>query len=270
MGFLDRIAADLISDSIGVSPRMTRKLVRKAVGNPLLLAGGAALAGALFSELARGQQQGTGSGPSTWAPPPPPGQQPPLPPIPSSGAAPPPPPTPLVSSAADTNTGAGTLPAWLPPPPPPAPAATTGAEAADQVEEKDAPDAEADLPPHLLFPVVRTMVAAALADGTLSAAERARIEEQLASGELPEEQAAQIRRELVMPATPVELAAMASTDAERELLYRFAALVTATETGISTLESIWLGNFAGALGLPHERASALEASLFGTPPAPAG
>ena len=174
-----------------------------------------------------------------------------------------------MSSGADASTGAGALPAWLPPPPPPpAPAATADAEAADQVEQDEAPDA-ADLPPHLLFPVVRTMVAAALADGTLSAAERVRIEEQLASGELPEEQAAQVRRELVMPATPVELAAMASTDAERELLYRFAALVTATETGISTLESIWLGNLAGALGLSHERASALEASLFGTPPAPA-
>lgn len=252
MGFLDSIAADLISNSIGVSPRTTRKLVRKAVGNPLLLAGGAALAGALFSELARGQQQGAGSGPSTWAPPPPPGAPqssaqpllPPLPPVPSSGT-----------------------PAWVPPPPPPpAPAAVasepgTGTEPAADAE--DAPDLEAGLPPHLLFPVVRTMVAAALADGTLSASERARIEPHLMSGELPEEQAAQIRRELVMPATPVELAAMATTDGERELLYRFAALVTATEAGVSTLESIWLGNLGEALGISTERARALEAELFG-------
>ena len=250
MGFLDRIAADLISDSIGVSPRMTRQLVRKAVGNPLLLAGGAALAGALFSELARGQQ-GAGSGPSTWAPPPPP-----PPSAPPSAAVPAPP----VGADAAAST-AGALPPWLPPPPP-APAAAAGAGAPEPPGEEDAAGLEADLPPHLLFPVVRTMVAAALADGTLSAAERARIEERLGSGELPEEQAAQVRRELVMPATPVELAAMASTDAERELLYRFAALVTATETGVSTLESIWLGNFAGALALSPERARALEASLL--------
>jgi uncharacterized membrane protein YebE (DUF533 family) len=168
-----------------------------------------------------------------------------------------------VSSGASAPGGAEALPAWLPPPPPP-PATAPAAGAAEEGEEDEVADREADLPPHLLFPVVRTMVAAALADGTLSAAERARVEEQLRSGELPEEQAAQVRRELVMPATPVELAAMAASDPERELLYRFAALVTATEAGVSTLESIWLGNFAEALGLSHERARTLEAQLFGS------
>jgi uncharacterized membrane protein YebE (DUF533 family) len=73
---------------------------------------------------------------------------------------------------------------------------------------------------------------------------------------------AQVRRELVMPATPVELAVMATTVAERELLYRFAALVTATEAGVSPLEGIWLGNLAAALELSAERAKALEAELF--------
>lgn len=56
---------------------------------------------------------------------------------------------------------------------------------------------------------------------------------------------------------------MAASEAERELLYRFAALVTTTEAGVSPLEAIWLGNLAAALELPPERAKALEAELFG-------
>ena len=123
-------------------------------------------------------------------------------------------------------------------------------------------DDEPELPPAALFAVVRTMVAAALADGTLSPAERARIQERLGSGELPEEQAAQVRRELLMPASPEELAAMVSSDTERELLYRFAAHVTMTDAGVSPAEAAWLASFAAALGLAAERAKALEGELF--------
>lgn len=232
MGLLDLLAANLISDSIGVSPRMTRRLVRRAVGSPLLLAGGAALAGALINEMVHGQQAGAAGGPSTWAPP---------------GSIPPPPPPP---PGAQSGTE-GSAPAWLPPPPPPAAAA----------EEAAAPQTE--LPPATLFAVVRTMVAAALADGTLSPAERTRIQERLGSDELSEEQAAQVRRELLVPASPAELAAMAASDAERELLYRFAALVTMTDAGVSPAEAAWLNGFAAALGLSADRAKALEGELFG-------
>ena len=264
MGLLDLLAANLISDSIGVSPRMTRRLVRRAVGSPLLLAGGGALAGALINEMVHGQQAGAGGGPSTWAPPgsvpPPPPPPPPGAPGGLEGAAPawsPPPPPPATSARE-----AAAPPAWLPPPPPAAaPAlAADDAEAASEIDEATA--AEPELPPATLYAVVRTMVAAALADATLSPAERTRIQERLGSGELLEEQAAQVRRELLMPASPAELAATVTSDAERELLYRFAALVTMTDAGVSPAEAAWLASFAAALGLPPERAKALETDLF--------
>jgi len=53
------------------------------------------------------------------------------------------------------------------------------------------------------------------------------------------------------------------SDAERELLYRFAALVTMTDAGVSPAEAAWLSGFAAALGLSAERAKALEGELFG-------
>jgi tellurite resistance protein len=245
MGLLDRLAADLISDSIGVSPRMTRRLVRRAVGNPLLLAGGAALAGAFLSEMVRGQQAGAGSGPSTWAPP---------------GSVPPPPPPPPLPGA--QGVVGEPAPTWVPPPPPPPPTAAPSDEPATSAVAGDESDAEPELPAPTLYAVVRTMVAAALADGTLSAAERTRIQEKLGSGELPEEQVAQVRRDLLMPASPAELAALVEGEAERELLYRFAALVTMTDEGVSPTEAAWLGTLAAALGLYPERAKALEAELF--------
>ena len=263
MGLLDRLAADLISDSIGVSPRMTRRLVRRAVGSPLLLAGGAALAGALINEMVRGQQPGGTGGPSTWAPP---GSVPPPPPPPpgsqgATGASPawaPPPPPP----GADASEAAAPM-FWVPPPPPPPATAAVDETAAGVSANGDETALEPELPPAMLFAVVRTMVAAALADGTLSPAERTRIQQRLGSSELPEEQAAQVRSELLMPASPAELAAMVTSDAERELLYRFAALVTMTDAGVSPAEAAWLQTFAGALGLSAERAKALAGELFG-------
>jgi tellurite resistance protein len=255
MGLLDRLAADLNSDSIGVSPWMTRRLVRRAVGNPLLLAGGAALAGALFSEMAREGQQ-PGSGPSTWAPP---GSVPPPPPPPPGAApgwVPPPPPAAATSQPA------------LPPLPPEPPAAAAApplppvpADAAPPTP-LDTPEPEPELPAALLYPVARTMVAAALADGTLAPAERARIEDRLTSDELPEEHAAQVRRDLLLPATPEELAAMVPGAREREIVYRFAAIVARADGGLEAGEHAFLGRFASALGLTAERAAALEAELF--------
>jgi len=116
----------------------------------------------------------------------------------------------------------------------------------------------------VLYAVVRTMVAAALADGVLAPSERARIQEQLGSGELPPEQADQVRQDLLLPATPEELAALVGNDAERALLYRFAALVTRVDAGVSVAEQVWLGRLGSALGLGADRLRQLEAELFGS------
>jgi tellurite resistance protein len=269
MGLLDRLAADLISDSIGVSPWMTRRLVRRAVGNPWMLAGAAGLGGVLLSEMMR-EQQGTGSGPSTWGPPPPPPLQPgatPPPPPPPNWTPPPPPPGGALDPATATPPE--------PPPPPPgmppsvahlfAPSAASAADATREVTPDVQPDVTPDVEPELtgrlLYAVVRTMVAAALADGTLAATEREKIQDRLTSGELTEEQVTQVRRDLVVPAGPEELAEMVTSFAERELLYRFAVLVVATDAGVSALEREWLGKLGAALGLTIERRAELEAEL---------
>jgi uncharacterized membrane protein YebE (DUF533 family) len=74
------------------------------------------------------------------------------------------------------------------------------------VAEEDGPR----LPNATLYNVVRTMVAAALADGELAVSERDLIEEHLAApsddGGLLPEQVAQIRRDLVVPPPAAELA----------------------------------------------------------------
>ncbi|MCA9561311.1 MAG: hypothetical protein KC583_22330, partial [Myxococcales bacterium] len=66
MGFLDRLVGDLIQDATGFN---ARRIVRRIGAGKLLMAGGAALAGALAVEKL-GQQQptptpsgGTGQGP---------------------------------------------------------------------------------------------------------------------------------------------------------------------------------------------------------------
>lgn len=251
MGLLDRLVGDLLAKSVGVSPRKARRLVRSAVGSRVLLAGGAALAGALISEMARGQQGA--AGPSTqpaWAPPPPP--EPGAPQAPAW--VPPPPPAPVAT--------APSAPQPTPPvPPPPAPGtAAPGTESAGTAVEPVG--AETDLPAPLLFAVVRTMVAAALADGALGATERTRIQERLAGGELPEAQAAQVRSELLVPAVPDELAAMVTGAAEAEVLYRFAALVLNADGGITATERAWLARLGEALDLPPGRCRELEAELF--------
>ena len=109
------------------------------------------------------------------------------------------------------------------------------------------------------------MVAAALADGVLAPAERERIQAQLGGGELGPEPVAQVHRELLLPASPEELAAMVTSDAERGLLYRFAALVVRADAGMSSSERAWLDRLGPALGLDVGRMVALEAELFGSP-----
>ncbi len=281
MGLLERLAADLISDALPGSSRTKRRLVRRAVGSPVLLAGGAAIAGALISELMHEGQPGQGLlGAAPWAsaplPPPPPqgASAPPLPPLPNlpslpvapspspaPPSVPPPPPTPPAVASAPASVAP---PAAAPPPPAPAsaPAAAVagGGVAAPSTAEDET--GEAALPAPLLFAVVRTMVAAALADGTLAPAERARIQGHLGTGELGDDQEAQVRRDLILPATPGELAAMASGGAEREVLYRFAALVVNVDAGTSALEAAWLSQLGAALALAPERCRALEAELF--------
>ena len=77
------------------------------------------------------------------------------------------------------------------------------------------PVADDELPPEVTYAVVRTMVAAALADGHLAPEEKAIIQKHLGESGLSEAQTAQVHQDLVLPPGPAELAALAG-DAEAQ------------------------------------------------------
>jgi uncharacterized membrane protein YebE (DUF533 family) len=230
MGFLDRMVGDLIAESTGLP---VRRLVRRAGAGKLLVVGGAVLAGALAVEQMQKKKAA---------------QTPPLPPVPGTGAGTAPlPPLPPVPGTTPQ------LPAAGAPPPPPSPV-----EAPGRTDEE-----EVTLPPTLLFAVVRTMVAAALADGELDAREKQAIESRLEESGLAPEQVQRIHKDLVLPPSTGELAKMVSDRDERRTLFRFAALVTEADQQVSEVERRWLEQLAGALGIEAEERARLEEEVFG-------
>ncbi len=250
MGFLDRMISDLIQDNTGIN---ARRLVRKIGGGKMLAMGGAALAAGMFAEkkgmFGQGGQSGQGgqtaaTPPRPAAPPPPvPGRQAP-PPLPGSQPMPP--------------------PAIPQPAPPPVP--TTIAETPTTIAETPAATAgetsDDELPPELTYAIVRTMVAAALADGHLAPEEKAIIQKHLGESGLSEEQTSQIHKDLVLPPSPQELAALTGDGSSREVLYRFGALVVLADQETSDLERGWLQRLAAAFELGDDRRAALEAEIF--------
>ncbi len=227
MGFLDRMVSDLIRDNTGIN---ARRLVRRIGGGKLLALGGAALAASLLAEKkgAFGSRAAQPGAPQPGAPPAGP------PPVP--GAGPPP------------------VPGAAPPPVP---------GAAAPPPEPEAEEADVELPQELTYAVVRAMVAAALADGHLSAEEKEIIHKRLGESGLAEDQIRQVHQDLVLPPSPEELAAMAPAAEALEILYRFAALVVLADQDASELERRWLERLAAAFELDGERKAALEAELFG-------
>jgi uncharacterized membrane protein YebE (DUF533 family) len=123
--------------------------------------------------------------------------------------------------------------------------------------------AEPQLPRALVFAIVRTMVSGALSDGEIHAEEKKLIEGRLGESGLSPDETKQIHKDLVFPPAPEEIGTMVSTAEDRELLYRFGALVIRSEGGASSLERAWLDRLGAALGLPPERRTSLEAEIFG-------
>ncbi len=263
MGFLDRMISDLIQDNTGIN---ARRLVRKIGGGKILAMGGAAIAASVMAEkhgMFGGQQTPAPGAPAPGIPPtggaagPPPtvpvgqtrpGQAaspgpPPPPPIPGSQ---PPPPQPVA-----------------PPPPPPVPGAAANPEVpAAPAEAAEATDSE--LPPELTYAIVRTMVAAALADGHMASEEKAMVQKHLGDSGLSEEQTSQIHKDLVLPPSPAELAALTDDQPGREMLYRFGALVVLADQRTSDLERGWLERLATAFEFDAEHKAELEAEIFST------
>ncbi|HEX2254780.1 MAG TPA: DUF533 domain-containing protein, partial [Thermoanaerobaculia bacterium] len=136
--------------------------------------------------------------------------------------------------------------------PPPAPLA------APSVDETGG-----DLPVHLAYAAVRTMVAAALADGRLAPEERAAIQARLGDSDLDENQVAQVHQDLVLPPTVEELAALVVGEEDRETLYQLAAVVLQADQRVSDLERVWLGRLGAAFGLAEERCRVLQEEALG-------
>lgn len=226
MGFLDRLVTDMIHQSTGLP---VRRLVRMVGGKNLLMIGaGAALAGGAAAAFGT-SQTGAAQGPP---PPPPP------------GAGPPPPPPPVPGSAAAPGV----------PPPPPLPTAARSAAPEGGEAEEPAPE--------VTYAIVRTMVAAALADGHLAPEEKEIIHRRLGESGLAEEQIRQVHHDLVLPPSPEELAALAPNPEGREALYRFAALIVLADRKTSDLERSWLDRLGSVFGLDAERRQALETEIF--------
>lgn len=280
MGLLDNLLGSAIQDSTGFP---ARRLVRRIGAGKILMLGGAALAGAFAAEKLSGNAPPSGSyggkypGPGAPPPPPPPGAgTSPLPPVPgtSAGAAgpgpgappPPPPEAPPSAPAIPGETSAA------PPPPPPEPASPAPPEAAPippppgappQAGTEAPPVSGEDLPQPLLFAAVRTMVAAALADGELAAEERELIRKHLGEGGLTSDQVSQVHRDLVIPATPDELAQSTTDPQERRALYRAALLVIQADGTATDRERTWLATLSAALGITDPERRHLEADLLG-------
>jgi uncharacterized membrane protein YebE (DUF533 family) len=237
MSFLDRMVSDLVRRQTGFD---ARRIVRRVGAKRLLLLGGAALAGGMLasqsgrfgpvSSSATGGAAGRTVVPprSSGGAPPPPGPPqglPPLPPLPVGGA--------------------GASPPVLP-----------------GVEDANARAQTAEVPPDLLYAIVRTMVAAALADGELHAEERRLLDERLGESGLSDARLAQLRRDLVLPASPAELARALPAGEDPEVLARFAVLVAGADRELVEHERAWLRSLEQALGLSPGRMVELEREIF--------
>ncbi len=225
MRILDRLVSDFVRQSTGYN---ARGLVRAVGGKNILLLGAAVAGGALLKEALERKAQGE--------------------PVPRGTAKP--------AGAAPTARAAASLPL------PPLPTIAAPTKAAPATVPPSAGDTGAELPPHLLHAIVRTMIAAALADGELAAEERRVIEQHVAEAGFDEPQLQQIRRDMVLPASTTELVRLVTGD-DRELMLRFATLVARSHGSVSDHESSWLAGLRLALGISTDRARQIEEELFG-------
>jgi uncharacterized membrane protein YebE (DUF533 family) len=162
--------------------------------------------------------------------------------------SPPPPPIPGAETTA-------------PPPPPPVPAtgATPPTPPTSGALEQTAPNGAEAIPHDLLSAIVKTMVAAALADGRIADEEKALVEKRLDSAPALRDG---IQNDLRNPPSPEELARNVSNQEDAELLYRFASLVVLADKNVTELEKAWLKQLAEALDISPQRKERLEWEIF--------
>jgi uncharacterized membrane protein YebE (DUF533 family) len=106
--------------------------------------------------------------------------------------------------------------------------------------------------------LVRAMIAAARADGSIDAAERAKIAERLGASELGGDVEAFLNEELARPVDMDELVAAAQTDAQKVALYTASRLAVDLD---SRAEQGYLDMLAGRLKLPQALVGQVEATV---------
>jgi uncharacterized membrane protein YebE (DUF533 family) len=109
--------------------------------------------------------------------------------------------------------------------------------------------------------MLRTMIAAAKADGLVDSDERARIADQLATAGLTEAGRNAVLAEFDRPVTPEALAREATDPMLAAQLYAAAVAGAATIEGA---ERAWLDTFAKALRLDRAATEAIERRIKGT------
>jgi tellurite resistance protein len=264
MKLLDTLISQAIKQATGYD---AGRVVRKVGGSNLLLAGGALLAGGLAADHFRRQSQGAagalgnpataGNAPTPVPPPPPapapgwvPPPPPPPPPAPASGWAPPPPEVPTAGPPA---------PAPASVPPPPGALLSASAPSLPGLDLDDtAAEPLAELSTETEHAIVRTMIAAALADGRMTAEERSAIRERLGTGGFSADQVSELQQDMVLPPTVEELAELATDAVGRELLLRFAALALVADGRCTPAEREWLDRLATALAIAPAARAAIE------------
>lgn len=264
MRFLERLVSDMVRESTGIDVRRATRIIG---GRRLLKMGaGAAALGGLAHLLEKhgsvGPAPGAGGGGSGLAGTAPSASAPP--PVPGAVSASPPPPLPS-AAAGPERSGSPPLPgeggAPPPPPPPPIPGAPPGAGAGE--ETPDVPADAPEMPDALVRTVVRAMAAAAAADGHLGDRERAVLETHVEEAGWTDEEKEGLRADLADPPSPADLAAEVETEADREVVYRFALLVLLADHRLSPLEKGWLDRLGEALDLGPERQAEIAGELSG-------
>ena len=212
----------VVSDLVKSSTGFNARGLVRTVGGKNILLLGGAALAGAFAADKMGSQ--------STSPPPVPG---------GSSAVPPLPPVP----------GSASQDAGPPPPLPPLPTETVSSS----TEE---------LPRDVLYAVVRTMVAAALADGHMADEEKELIHKHLGESGLDPDQIAQIHKDLVLPTSHKELSSLVSSGQDGELLYRFGVLVALADQKVSEHEKAWLEQLAVELKIPPQRRAEIEKEIF--------
>ena len=142
----------------------------------------------------------------------------------------------------------------------------SGQPAAPASEEFAQPAAKAGGEQPFGLVLVRAMVAAARADGTLDASERDRIFDEAERLQLDPGEKAEMFRILETSADPQAIARLAVTDAQKAEIYTASALIIGTP---GSAERAYLEALAGALDLPNGLRARLDAEVqeaLATPP----